>query len=142
MAGFTSKWYEAHTGQKAPAKKAKSISQLGADDLFVSLCPSLGLPAPEPEHVFHPDRGWRMDYAWPAHMVYLEVEGGAFIKGGGGRHNRPAGFTEDMRKYNAASELGWRQLRALPQWLPGGKSVSIDGALLRQLKALLSDPSL
>lgn len=133
-AGFSGKWYEQKTGKAPPARKAKVITADTGEDLFVQLCPALGLPVPVPEYVFHPDRLWRMDYAWPDHKVFLEVEGGAYT---GGRHTRGPGFVEDMRKYNAACELGWRQLRAIPQWLPGGRSMAIDGDLLRQLRTQL-----
>lgn len=71
-----------------------------------------GLPVPEPEYRFHPDRKWRFDYAWPDKMIALEVEGGVWSKG---RHTRPSGFIGDMEKYNAAAVLGWRVIRCQPQ---------------------------
>jgi hypothetical protein len=71
-----------------------------------------GLPAPVLEHRFHPTRLWRFDYAWPAHRVALEVEGGRFT---GGRHTSAEGFHKDLEKYNAAACLGWRVLRITPR---------------------------
>ncbi len=67
-----------------------------------------GLPKPVREYQFHPTRKWRLDFAFPDHMLALEVEGGVFS---GGRHVRPQGFTEDCEKYNEAILLGWRVLR-------------------------------
>ena len=52
---------------------------------------------------------WRFDFAWPAVQVAVEVEGGVWS---GGRHVRPAGFLEDVRKYNIAAMMGWTVLRA------------------------------
>lgn len=79
--------------------------------MFRALCAKHGLPRPEVEVRFHPDRKWRFDYAWPKQKVALEVEGGVWT---GGRHTRGAGFVEDMEKYNAATRLGWRVLRVVP----------------------------
>lgn len=71
----------------------------------------MGLPAPETEYKFHPDRKWRMDYAWTDCKVALEVEGGVWS---GGRHTSARGFLKDVEKYNAAAALGWRVLRTTP----------------------------
>lgn len=82
------------------------------------------LPAPVLEHRFAaPRRQWRMDFAWPAHHVALEVEGGLWKKGGG-RHNRASGFLKDLEKYNAAAALGWYVFRCTPQTLCS--SVTLD----------------
>lgn len=59
---------------------------------------------------FHPTRKWRFDLAVPRHLVALEVDGGLFLPGGG-RHNRPRGYVNDMEKLNAAAVLGWRVIR-------------------------------
>lgn len=60
------------------------------------------------EHRFHPTRGWRLDCAFIAQRVAVEIEGGVWTNG---RHTRGYGFIEDCNKYNAASELGWIVLR-------------------------------
>jgi len=93
------------------------------------LCRALGLPVPIAEHKFHSKRRWRFDYAFLDHKLAVEIEGGIWIgykgkngrgQGGknnygqGGRHNRGQGFINDMEKYNAATELGWRVLRYEP----------------------------
>lgn len=63
------------------------------------------LPKAEREFRFAPPRRWRFDFAWPAQMLAVEVEGGIFAAG---RHNRPLGMIADMEKYNEAALLGWR----------------------------------
>lgn len=69
---------------------------------------AVGQPAPLPEFQFHPARRWRFDFAWPAHCLAVELEGGTYS---GGRHTRGAGYTADCEKYNAAVAQGWRVLR-------------------------------
>lgn len=72
------------------------------------------MPAPVPEHRFHPHRRWRTDYAWPDRKLALEVEGGIWTQG---RHTRGAGFLADLEKYNTLTAMGWRLLRVTPQQL-------------------------
>ena len=73
---------------------------------------SYGIPAPEYEYKFHPIRKWRFDMAWPAHRLYLEVDGGIWVRGG---HNRGAQMLKDWEKRNAATVLGWRGLWVQPK---------------------------
>ena len=106
-----------------------------------------GLPVPLTEYVFAPGRRWRFDYAWPAFMVALEIEGGTFgraitvdagsvRKGGrsvplaagtrvrvGGRHNSGAGLEADAHKYNRAAILGWLLIRATTRMVDNGDAL-------------------
>ena len=82
--------------------------------LFLKLLAKNRLPEPTPEHRFDSARKWRFDFAFVAHKVALEVEGGVFT---GGRHTRGTGFLGDMEKYNAATLQGWRVLRVTPSTL-------------------------
>lgn len=82
--------------------------------LFLKLLAVNRLPEPTPEHRFDTARKWRFDFAFIAHKVALEVEGGIFT---GGRHTRGKGFLNDMEKYNAAALQGWRVLRVTPSTL-------------------------
>ena len=68
------------------------------------------LPAPVTEYKFHPDRKWRLDLAWPAQRVGLEVDGGQWAAAGG-RHARDS----DRAKVNALAAAGWRVLHVSPQ---------------------------
>ncbi|MFS1865143.1 hypothetical protein [Vibrio breoganii] len=63
-----------------------------------------GLPEPKLEHIFHPVRKWRMDYAWPDLKIALEIHGSTFA---GGRHTRGSGYAEDREKMMEAQLLGW-----------------------------------
>lgn len=99
-------------------KKAKSQARkLRAEDTqasFAYLCKAKGIQEPTPEFVFHPDRKWRWDYAWPEAKVALEVDGGVW---NGGKHGRGSGISKDHEKRNAAAVLGWRLLLVQPKHL-------------------------
>lgn len=70
---------------------------------------------------------WRMDFAWPDLKFACEVEGGAWI---GGRHTRGAGFSEDIRKYHKAMELGWNVYRTNGDLVKSGDAVALIGAMI------------
>jgi len=72
------------------------------------------------EHRFHGTRKWRFDFAWPQHLVAVEVEGGTWV---GGRHTRGSGFAKDCEKYNEAACLGWRLVRVTPGHFKTGQAV-------------------
>lgn len=83
-----------------------------AYDCFSAACKAYGLPVPEREFRFHPDRKFRFDYAFPAHKLAIEQDGGIYS---GGRHVRGKGYENDMEKMNLAVLAGWRVLRYTPQ---------------------------
>lgn len=91
-------------------------------DMFTAICKSdLNIIAIK-EHIFHPIRKWRFDYAIIEHKIAVEVEGGVYT---GGRHTRPVGFLGDMEKYNAGTLLGWRIFRVTPDSLLKNKTFDL-----------------
>lgn len=90
---------------------------------------SEGVPEFVTEHLFHPERKWRFDFAWLIQKIALEVEGGIWIGGG---HNRGKGFAKDIEKYNAATLLGWRVFRCQPDQLCRLEIVNILKKAIRQ----------
>jgi very-short-patch-repair endonuclease len=88
-----------------------------------------GLPSPEREVRFHPARLWRLDFAWPSHMLALEVEGGVH---GRGRHVRPQGFEGDCEKYNEAALLGWTVLRVTGKMVRDGRALGLVERAIEQ----------
>ena len=76
------------------------------------------VPMPIREYRFDPLRRWRFDFAWPAQLMAIEVEGGTWRRG---RHNRAVGFEKDCEKYNAAAMAGWRVLRYTGKMINGGE---------------------
>jgi len=73
------------------------------------------------EHVFHPTRKWRFDFAWPGEHLALEVEGGTHTNG---RHVRGTGYEADCRKYAEAVLGGWSVLRATADQVRSGVAVA------------------
>lgn len=99
-----------------------------------ALCAATHLPQPLTEHRFHPRRLWKMDYAWPAQRLFLEVEGGVWINGA---HTRASGFVRNLEKYNTAAAMGWRLIRCQPRDLIGKRGQ--PPAVLALLLECLSD---
>ncbi len=97
---------------------ARAKGRQNKPELFLAACSAHRIPAPVPEHEFHPTRKWRFDWAWPSEMVALEIDGGAWT---GGRHTRGQGFVDDQEKRNEAVLLGWRVLHCVPADVQSGK---------------------
>lgn len=81
---------------------------------FPVLCRVQALPEPVAEYLFHPERKWRFDWAWPDHRIALEVNGGVWTQG---RHVRGPGYLRDLEKLNEAQLLGWLVLQCVPERL-------------------------
>jgi hypothetical protein len=80
------------------------------------------------EYRFHPTRKWQLDRAWPQHKVYVEVQGGIFVRG---RHSRPRGQINDMEKISEATILGWRPILVCSVEIKNGQALDrIRRALL------------
>lgn len=98
--------------------------------LFCGICEKAGVPAPVLEFRFHPSRLWRLDIAWPAQKLALEIDGGTFIPGGGG-HNRGVGIRRDHEKGNSAAVMGWRILHCFPEQLLKFETIELVRRALR-----------
>ncbi len=81
-----------------------------------------GLPEPVREYRFHDTRRWRLDFAYPEHMLALEVEGGTWVNG---RHNRALGLEADCEKYNTATLMGWKVLRVTGNMVNDGRALML-----------------
>lgn len=92
-------------------------------------CELAGWPAPVAEYRFHLERRWRFDWAFPALLLAIEVEGGAWT---GGRHTRGGGFEKDLEKYAEALTLGWRILRVSPSWIRDGRALGYIERILKR----------
>lgn len=63
-----------------------------------------GLPAPKAEVAWGPQRRYRLDFAYPALKLAIEVDGSAF-------HFTPEQQRQDHRRSNALVAAGWTVLR-------------------------------
>ena len=80
-------------------------------DFLMRWCSIKNSPDLVREHVFHPGRRWRFDFAHMDSMVAIELEGGIWS---GGRHTRGSGFQQDCMKYLEAVLDGWTVVRLTP----------------------------
>lgn len=67
------------------------------------------MPTPEREYRFDYDRNWRLDFAWPAAQVAVEIESSV--------HRIKSRFHADIPKYNQATYRGWQVFRITRQML-------------------------
>ena len=87
-------------------KKPKEQNE--AEESFYLACRAFKHPIPKREFMFHHERKFRLDFAWPDHLVAMEVEGGIYK---GGRHTSITGFEGDCIKYALLAQAGWRLYR-------------------------------
>jgi len=100
-----------------PRKRPRAHGKRAARPYFQALCALLrlqGIAEPNPEFRFDSDRLWRFDFAWPAHKLAIEIDGGLWVDGA---HNRGAALLKQYEKSNAATLAGWRVLRYAPDQL-------------------------
>jgi hypothetical protein len=81
---------------------------------------TLGLGLWKEEYVFLKDRRFRFDFAWPKHMIAVEIEGGTYVQG---RHTTGVGFAKDCEKYNLAALDGWSVYRFPTQMVNDGSAI-------------------
>lgn len=72
---------------------------------------------PVAEYRFHPVRKFRIDVAFPAQWLAVEIEGGGWING---RHSRGAGIEMDAEKSALLAILGWQLIRCSPRQVRNG----------------------
>ena len=93
------------------------------------------IPEPVTELRFSPPRKWRFDFAWPEHLVAVEIEGGLYK---GGRHQSLNGFLQDAEKYEAALVKGWTVYRVPGPWVMEGERYIWREQVMETLRELLS----
>jgi len=78
-----------------------------------------------------PGRRYRWDFAWPAEMLLLEVQGGVWTKGG---HSTGTGITRDAEKANLATLAGFRCLAVTKDHINSGQALKWVQEALRRTK--------
>lgn len=84
-----------------------------------------GLPTPEPEFRFHPDRQYRADWK-VGERVLVEYQGGVYQSQATG-HRSVGGVTRDIEKLNEAVSLDYVVIQVTP-------AMVVSGAALRYIK--------
>jgi len=78
---------------------------------FLQLWVILNGPELEAQYKFEPTRGWIADFVELTTRTIIEIDGGMYIGGVGGRHNRAHGYQRDRERDNWATMTGWRVIR-------------------------------
>lgn len=122
--------------RKAVAKEERRAAGK-PEETFALHVQTYALPRPATQlHFALKDLGrqWRFDFAWPAYMLAVEVEGLVVrnlrdlkaqkdVKVVYGGHATITGIREDMEKYNAAARLGWYVLRFEQELIRTGAAI-------------------
>jgi len=106
------------------------MSKSALEATFALQLRALGVPEPEREYMFAKkamERNWRLDFAWPEHMLAVELQGGIWNRG---RHSRGAGYIADCEKANAAVLLGWRLLRFTRESVEDGSGAEMVAEMI------------
>lgn len=121
-----------------PSAKQKAKGQ------YLALCAWLrqrGIhEAPVREWEFHHQRRWRLDYAWPYHLVAVEVNGGLFLPQHGkaaGRHIQGPALRDEYEKLNEARLDGWTVLLVTPDQLMTERTFRCIQRALREARERL-----
>ena len=101
-------------------QKGQPFWQWGPAEKFAHVWNEEGLAGGDPvtEFVFCPDRKWRLDFAWPAQKLGVEIDGFGY------GHQAQQQMARDNEKANAAVALGWRVLRYNSRQLGSRRGVS------------------
>jgi very-short-patch-repair endonuclease len=117
-------WTKYFEGNTAPANasKAKGASKpkipSRGEQAFELHCQVKLHPVNQPvrEHVFHPTRKWRIDFAWPHIKLAVEIESSV--------HRIKSRFASDIPKYNELQKRGWVLLRYTRQMVESGTAIN------------------
>jgi hypothetical protein len=119
--GFATAKCDVSTGFVLPVPKKPKPKAL--NPLVLAMVLDAGLPEPTAEFRFVEDRKFAFDFAWVEQKIALEAEGMV--------HRIKDRYLRDVEKYNLATALGWRVLRATRQ------QIKNPNVLLAQLCELL-----
>lgn len=105
-----------------------SLTQSRLEREFLRLCVEAGLPRPALQHpVEHALGRWhKVDFAWPAIRLAVEVDGGAV-------HGTPAAARRDRRLDREMRDRGWRVERFM-----GDDVIDTPEVVLTALRTLLT----
>jgi very-short-patch-repair endonuclease len=97
------------------------------EETLALLMRDAGLPDPEREYRFSDTRRFRLDFAWPAQKLGVEVQGGTWVKSG---HTTGTGLERDFDKLNTLSAEGWKVLMFSRKMIESGYAVEMIKQIL------------
>jgi len=102
-------------------RKAEAVYKTSAGEaLLIQQMGLAGITDWQREYRFSDTRMWRLDFAWPAVKLAVEIEGGTFS---GGRHTRGVGFAKDCEKHSELTLAGWSLLRCTTEQVKSGQAL-------------------
>src|SRR6185436_706739 len=111
-----------------PRKKAKARRNERFERELAWQIAAHELPVPIEQHAFAAQIGrkFRADFAWPAKewRFLLEVQGGIFMRGGGG-HSHPMHIVKDIERQQIAALLGWFLVPVTTDQVKNGEAIAV-----------------
>jgi hypothetical protein len=102
----------------------------------VYFCPSKMFPEDHPLHRIglgprgRRKRVFHFDFAWPAEMLYVEIDGGQWSRGKAA-HGFGRQFTSDRTKSSLALLCGWRGISLATEHVDSGQGLALVEGLVR-----------
>lgn len=87
------------------------------EKMLADQCIAAGILAFVGQYEFHPERNWRIDLAWPAQKLAVEVDGAV--------HRIKGRFDSDLEKHQALFLDHWRLLRVSNKQVRDGEAVKL-----------------
>lgn len=101
-------------------KLTKQTNNSKYEDQMAIQIKQVGLPIPERQYKWHPDRKFSADFAYPAIKLLIEIDGAIWVKGG---HSSGTGITRDRIKDAEALIQGWKVLRVTSDMVKDGTAI-------------------
>jgi very-short-patch-repair endonuclease len=114
-------------------KKRKRREKTSPEDLFDFQCKASRLPPYTRQAQFaakQMGRKWAADFCWAQYSLLVEIDGLVPHNMGKGRHQTIEGQQEDMRKGNAAVELGYFVLHFSQNMVKSGEAIELTKRVL------------
>lgn len=105
----------------------KATKRFDYADMLAFQLKASDLPRPEREYQPFPDRRFRLDCAWPDRRLFVECDGGEFLRVVGRRH----GGAKDCERWNLLTLAGWRGFRFVGSQVKSGEAVDILARVLK-----------
>ncbi len=91
-----------------------------ADELAAQIR-AIGLPPGIREYKAMPVRRFRLDIAWPGRKLFIECDGGEFLRASARRH----GGAKDCERWNLLTRAGWTGYRVVGSQVRSGYAIRL-----------------